>query len=91
MSHCRIRTNRRNAGRGRTHRVTAAKRRHTAATRTRHRAATRRRARVATIRKAQAISDQIRHDRMNRYLTARNDPYGRYGQKWDEAGYDMYD
>ena len=90
MSHCRMRTNRRNAGRGRTRRVTAAKRRHTAATRARHRAATRRRAR-ATIRKAQAISDQIRQDRMNRYLTARNDPYGRYGQKWDEAGYDMYD
>jgi hypothetical protein len=86
-----MRTNRRNVGRGRTRRGPAKKRRHTAATRARHRAATRRRDRVATIRKAQAISDQIRRDRMNRYLTARNDPYGRHGQKWDEAGYDMYD
>ena len=91
MPHCRRSTSRRHSGRGRTHRVTAAKRRHTAATRARHRAVARRTARMRTIRKAQAISDQIRQDRTNRYLEARRDPYGRYGQKWDEARYDMYD
>jgi len=26
---------------------------------------------------------------MKRYMEARRDPYGRYGQDWDDAGYDM--
>ena len=73
-------------GRGRKSTVTAAQRRRITAKKTRERAAYRRQ------QKARTLRNQIKMQaRMARYMDAMRNPYGRYGQKWDEAGFDMYD
>lgn len=95
MGHCRrTRRHHRSDGRGRTSRVTAAQRRRTAAKKTRERAAYRRHLQTRTLRKQrerQEMLQRLDRERMNRYLEATRNPYGMYGQKWDEASFDMYD
>ena len=81
-------------GRGRKSNVTAAQRRRTAAKKTRERAAYRRQQNARTLRNQRKIQQMINlqeRARIARYMDAMRNPYGRYGQKWDEAGFDMYD
>ncbi len=101
MRHCRSKRqghhrkhNRKDVARGRTSRVTAAQRRRTAAKKTRERAAYRRQQQARTLRKQRERQEEINRrerERIQRYMEAMRYPDSRYGQKWDEAGFDMYD